>query len=87
MTQPETPPMDPDMMDTDDNISVSSNNENFTAASNKLIDEVDDEGFFDKPAVSPSESGASTPPPSSDPETLSSQEESSFLSPELLNAT
>ena len=27
------------------------------------VDEVDDEGFFDKPAVSPSESGTSTPPP------------------------
>jgi hypothetical protein len=37
---------------------------------NKLVDEQDDEGFFDKPAVSPaSESGTSTPPPSSDPET------------------
>ena len=33
------------------------------------VDEADDEGFFDKPAVSPSESGTSTPPPlSSDPE-------------------
>lgn len=35
---------------------------------NKLVDGEDDEGFFDKPAVSPSESGTSTPPPSSDPE-------------------
>ena len=37
---------------------------------NKLVDGAEDcdEGFFDKPAVSPSESGTSTPPPSSDPE-------------------
>ena len=32
------------------------------------VDEVDDEGFFDKPAVSPSESVASTPPPMVIPE-------------------
>jgi len=55
--------------DQDDASSVSSNSAEsasigISSASNKMeVDEVDDEGFFDKPAVSPSESGASTPPP------------------------
>jgi len=82
---------DPDM-DTDDNASVSSSNEISTSlggASNKLLDEVDDEGFFDKAVVSPSESGTSTPPPSSDSEApLGHQEESrSFMSADILSAT
>jgi len=55
----------------DDASSVSSHPEPTLGASsacctsnNKMeVDEVDDEGFFDKPAVSPSESGTSTPPP------------------------
>ena len=79
-------------MDTDDNASVSSSNEISTSlggASNKLLDEVDDEGFFDKAVVSPSESGTSTPPPSSDSEApLGHQEESrSFMSADILSAT
>lgn len=71
-------------METDDSASVSSANEGQTSSSSaagKLMEaEADDEGFFDKPAVSPSESGTSTPPPSSEPETLgSSTDESNFL--------
>ena len=58
--------------ESDDASSVSSNSAESTlgslaaAASSKMeVEEVDDEGFFDKPAVSPStESGTSTPPPS-----------------------
>lgn len=47
-----------------------------SSASAKLItDEVDDEGFFDKPAVSPSESGTSTPPPSEPESYLSNQQD------------
>jgi len=55
------------------------------AASSKLIDEADDEGFSEKAVLSPSASscsGTCTPPPScpsSDPE--------SFLTQQLLNAT
>ena len=56
-----------------------------SAASSKLIDEADDEGFFDKAVVSPSESGSSTPPPTSDPETQE-HEESRLFSHPLLNA-
>lgn len=53
-------------METDDSASVSSVGNG--ASSTRVIEEVDDEGFFDKPAVSPSESsdGTSTPPPSSE---------------------
>lgn len=56
-----------------DNLPMSSSSAAATALvhhhHNKLVDGAeDDEGFFDKPAVSPSESGTSTPPPSSDPE-------------------
>jgi len=58
-----------------------------SAASSKLIDEADDEGFFDKAVVSPSESGSSTPPPTSDPETQEHEEESRLFSHPLLNAT
>jgi hypothetical protein len=58
-----------------------------SAASSKLIDEGDDEGFFDKAVVSPSESGSSTPPPTSDPETQEHEEESRLFSHPLLNAT
>ena len=77
-----------DMETEDDSASVSSTNDNVTmssslgvasttTATSKLVDEADDEGFFDKPAVSPSESGTSTPPPlSSDPENT----EETFLS-------
>lgn len=57
-----------------------------SAASSKLIDEGDDEGFFDKAVVSPSESGSSTPPPTSDPETQEHEEESRLFSHPLLNA-
>lgn len=50
-------------METDDSASVSSVGNGAT----RVMEEVDDEGFFDKPAVSPSESsGTSTPPPSSE---------------------
>ena len=59
----------------DDASSVSSHPESNPAPSSACcnsgkmeVDEVDDEGFFDKPAVSPSESGASTPPPMVIPE-------------------
>lgn len=70
-------------METDDSASTTSNSTDSlqmssadklsssttTTTSAKLVDGEDDEGFFDKPAVSPSESGTSTPPPlSSDPE-------------------
>jgi len=57
-----------------------------SAASSKLIDEADDEGFFDKAVVSPSESGSSTPPPTSDPETQEHEEESRLFSHPLLSA-
>ena len=84
-------------METDDSASISSGNEvavspmtslrSASSNTSKLIDEADDEGFFDKAVVSPSESGTSTPPPSSDPETLLSQEHDTFLSQQMLNAT
>jgi hypothetical protein len=83
-------------METDDSASISSGNEvavspmtslrSASSNTSKLIDEADDEGFFDKAVVSPSESGTSTPPPSSDPETLLSQDDT-FLSQQMLNAT
>merc|ERR1719232_886410 len=61
--------------ETDDDASSVSSKESNPAPSSACcnsgkmeVDEVDDEGFFDKPAVSPSESGASTPPPMVIPE-------------------
>jgi len=85
-------------METDDSASISSGNEvaspmtSLRSASNntsKLIDEIDDEGFFDKAVVSPSESGTSTPPPSSDPEGENGilSQDDTFLSQQILNAT
>ena len=52
---------------------------------NKLVDGAEDcdEGFFDKPAVSPSESGTSTPPPSSDPEIVPHE----YISDDMVNTT
>jgi len=81
LKEPLTPLSSSDrQIETDEESSVSSNSAESTslgtlaaAASNKMeVEEVDDEGFFDKPAVSPSESGTSTPPPSlADPEPFS----------------
>ncbi len=76
--------------ETDDSASTSSEPMTSSAAlSAKLAEdssnEVDDEGFFDKPAVSP-ESGASTPPPGPTPtpvDTLAQAAES-FLSQGML---
>jgi hypothetical protein len=70
-------------METDDSASTTSDTGLAAAtalsnAASKLMadDVIDDEGFFDKPAVSP-DSGTSTPPPSnSDSETLSTEQES-----------
>jgi hypothetical protein len=82
-------------METDDSASISSGNEvaspmtslrSASSNTSKLIDEADDVGFLDKAVVSPSESGTSTPPPPSDPETLLSQDDT-FLSQQMLNAT
>ncbi len=77
-------------METDDSASTSSEPTMTSSAalSAKLAEdvaaEVDDEGFFDKPAVSP-ESGTSTPPPQTPNgvDTLAQAAES-FLSPGML---
>ena len=69
-------------METDDSASTTSSTMMASNASKLVTDEADDEGFFDKPAVSPSESGTSTPPPSSESDSMNVHEEeidSNFL--------